>query len=71
VANTSKEIEERLKNAARPVRDPVPGELEPDDAHDRHSGYSGLAHGNHNSRNAHPQGSGSTVEPMRPGANGG
>ena len=71
MANTAKETEAALQRAAKSVRDPVRGELETDGTHDRHSGYGGLAHGSHASRNARPQGSGSTVEPMAPGKNSG
>jgi len=71
MANHAKEVEAALQNAAVTVRDPVPGVLETDGTHDRHSGYAGLAHGKHNSRNPAPQGSGDTVEPMIPGKNSG
>jgi len=66
MANKSKEIEAALQNAAITVREPVPGVLETDGTHDRHSGYAGLAHGDHSSRNKHEQGAGDTVVPMGP-----
>jgi hypothetical protein len=66
MANKSKEVEAALQRAAKGVRDPVSGELESDDAHDRTTGYDGLAHGKHVSRNEHPQGAGDTVVPMGP-----
>jgi hypothetical protein len=71
VENTAKEVEAALQRAAKTVRDPVPGVLETDGVHDRHSGYAGLAHGDHTSRNARPQGAGDTPEPMWSGRNNG
>jgi hypothetical protein len=71
MANRSKEVEVALQRAAKAVRDPVSGELESDGSHDRHTGYGGLAHGNHINWNAHPQGSGDEVVAMGPGRNSG
>jgi hypothetical protein len=69
--NVADDVGAALQRAAKSVRDPVPETLESDGSHDRHSGYGGLAHGDHNSRNPRKQGSGSTVEPMIPGNNSG
>jgi hypothetical protein len=51
-------------------RDPTPGVLERQ-VGKRHSGYGGLAHGDHTSRNPSKQGSGGVVRPMYPGVNSG